>query len=313
VTPESLVPVDVLVIGEALVDVVVDGSVTEHVGGSPANVAVGLGRRGVDVALLTQIGRDARGGRITEHLGRSHVRVLGESLSDRPTSTATAVVSADGSADYRFDITWEVTAAPVPVAPTIVHTGSIAAFLDPGRRAVLAHIDRLRPLAVTFDPNIRAELIGSHAEAMECFRECAARADLVKMSDEDAAWIYPHLSVDEVASAVGELGPRLVVITRGAHGATLATATSEVRVASVRASVVDTIGAGDTYMASLVADVLALGDRPLGDEVVRLMGERAARAAAITVSRRGADLPWAEELGEPGPCGVPGHAPARLR
>lgn len=296
-TPAESTPVDVLVIGEALIDVVNDGSITEHVGGSPANVALGLGRRGVGVALLTRIGHDARGTRISEHLGRSHVRVLDESFSDRPTSTAVAVVTADGSADYTFDVTWDVTSAPVPVVPKIVHTGSIAAFLEPGRRSVLTHIDRLHPLTVTFDPNIRPDLIGSHAEAVDCFRECAARADLVKMSDEDAAWIYPRLAPDEVARAVGELGPRLVVITRGAHGASLATATSEVHVASVPTQVVDTIGAGDTYMASLVADMLGLGDRPLGDDVTTAMGQRAARAAAITVSRRGADLPWAHELG----------------
>ncbi|MEV7630270.1 carbohydrate kinase [Actinoplanes sp. NPDC089786] len=298
-TSRTMPPTDVLVIGEALGDIVDDGSVTEHVGGSPANVALGLGRRGLDVALLTQIGRDTRGSRIARHLERSGVRLLDESFSDHATSTATATVAADGSADYRFDVQWRLSPAPLPVSPTVVHTGSIAAFLEPGRHSVLAHIDRLRPPVVTFDPNIRADLLGSHPEALNCFRESAARADLVKMSDEDAAWIYPSMAPDEVARAVGNLGPRLVVITRGARGATLTTATSEVHLPSVKTPVADTIGAGDTYMASLILDLLTLRGHPLDVDTVARMGERAAQAAAITVSRPGADLPWAHELAGP--------------
>lgn len=295
-TPEGFESVDVLVIGEALVDIVDNGQVAEHPGGSPANVALGLGRRGVSVALLTDIGRDERGGRIVRHLERSHVRVLGESFSDRPTSTATARLAADGSASYQFDVQWRPSPAPLAVSATVVHTGSIAAFLEPGRRAVLAHVDRLRPPIVTFDPNIRPDLLGTHAESLDSFREWAARADVVKMSDEDAAWLLPQLSPEDVARAVGQLGPRLVVITRGASGATLTTATSEVHVPPTRASVVDTIGAGDTYMASLIVDLLGLRDRPLDDETVARLGQRAARAAAITVARHGADLPWKHEL-----------------
>lgn len=294
--PAAAEHVEVLVIGEALVDIVDSGSLTEHPGGSPANVALGLGRRGVDVALLTDLGRDERGARVADHLERSHVRVLDESFSDRRTSTATASLAADGSATYRFDVRWRLSPTPLRLSATVVHTGSIAAFLEPGRQAVLAHIDRLSPQTVTFDPNIRPDLLGSRAAALEAFRELAARADVVKMSDEDAAWLYPGVSSEEVARAVGHLGPRLVVVTRGARGATLSTATSEISVPPVRTTVADTIGAGDTYMASLIVDLLALGDRPLDDGTVGRLGRRAAHAAAVTVSRRGADLPWEHEL-----------------
>lgn len=289
--------VDVLVIGEALVDIVESGtSTTEHPGGSPANVALGLGRRGVDVALLTDLGNDRRGNRIVGHLERSGVHVLTESFSDRPTSTATATLRDDGSASYLFDVRWNPAAAPPTLSPVLVHTGSIAAFLQPGRATVLADLDRLDARLVTFDPNIRPALLGTHAETLADFEDMAARADIVKMSDEDAEWLYPNSSPVEVTERVGGLGARLVVITRGAGGAVLTTADAVVSVAASAVPVIDTIGAGDTYMSSLIADALALRDHPLDADALERLGNRAGRAAAVTVSRRGADLPWEEEL-----------------
>ncbi|MDQ0726687.1 PfkB family carbohydrate kinase [Microbacterium sp. W4I20] len=290
-------PVDVLVVGEALVDIVEGGgSATEHPGGSPANVALGLGRRGIDVALLTDLGRDPRGSRIARHLERSGVRVLAESFSDRPTSTATATLRDDGSASYLFDVQWNPGAAPLAVSPVVVHTGSIGAFLHPGRATVIAHLDRLGARLVTFDPNIRPALLGTHAETLADFEDMAARAGIVKMSDEDAQWLYPRLSPTEVSDRVRALGPRLVVITRGEGGSMLTAEAAAVSIAASIVPVIDTIGAGDTYMTSLIADVLALSDRDLDRTRLEWLGRRAARAAAITVSRAGADLPWQDEL-----------------
>ena len=251
--------VDALVIGEALVDIVVDRSGSaEHPGGSPANVAMGLGRRGVDVALLTDLGRDARGSLVVDHLERSNVHVIQESLSDRPTSSATATLAQDGSAAYRFDVRWQPPAGPLPVRARLVHTGSIASFLEPGRSSVLDHLDRLRAPLVTLDPNIRPALLGTQAEALLRFEELASRADIVKMSDEDAAWLYPRLTPVEVSRVVRELGPGLVVVTLGADGALLTTTDGEHAVPGVATTVADTIGAGDTFMASLIVDALAV-------------------------------------------------------
>lgn len=306
--------VDALVIGEALVDIVVDGAETaEHPGGSPANVALGLGRRGIDVALLSDIGRDERGSRIVRHLERSNVCVIEQSFSERPTSSATATLGHDGSAAYRFDVRWQPSAEPFPLRPRLVHTGSIAAFLEPGRTAVLRHLDRLVHLdrlhhlvapLVTVDPNIRPALLGTHAQTLVQFEELAARADIVKMSDEDAAWLYPRLTPGEVSRAVRELGPALVVVTLGADGAILTTADGERAVPGVATTVADTIGAGDTFMASLIVDALAVVDGAAEGELlgaldpatVDRIGRRAAAAAAITVSRAGADLPWTDDL-----------------
>lgn len=297
---DAVESVDVLVIGEALVDIVEDGtSTTEHPGGSPANVALGLGRRGIDVALLTDLGRDPRGSRIVGHLERSGVRVLAESFSDRPTSTATATLRDDGSASYLFDVHWNPGAAKLAVSPVLVHTGSIGAFLQPGCTTVLAHLDRLNARLVTFDPNIRPALLGTHAETLAGFEELASRADIVKMSDEDAGWLYPHMSPTEACERVCALGPRLVVITLGAEGAQLVAQDISVSVAASVGSVSDTIGAGDTYMSSVIADMSTL-DRPLDRSTIEVLGIRAAGAAAITVSRAGADLPWAKDLAKAG-------------
>src|SRR5699024_10979631 len=111
-------PAGVLVVGEALIDIVDDGALrSEHVGGSPANVALGLGRRGADVTLLTQIARDERGSRIVEHVVASGVRVSDQSWSLDRTSTALAKVESDGAATYTFDIVWDAMHAPEGIRP----------------------------------------------------------------------------------------------------------------------------------------------------------------------------------------------------
>lgn len=288
--------VDVLVIGEALIDIVErDGGAREHVGGSPANVALGLGRRGLDVALLTQVGDDERGRAITAHLAESGAHVLPQSFGAARTSKALARTAPDGAAEYEFDIAWDAL-PPVDVAPRLVHTGSIAAFLEPGATSVRELLSRA-DAQVTFDPNIRPALLGSRAEAFPAFEAIARLSTVVKMSDEDAAWLFPGRTVDEVLDTVLALGARLAAITQGADGATLATSADRVHVPPVQVRAVDTIGAGDTFMASLIHSTLGLEGVELGLPILERIGEEAVRAAAITVSRAGADLPWANELG----------------
>ncbi|WP_243077159.1 carbohydrate kinase [Microbacterium sp. SS28] len=291
--------VEVLVIGEALIDITSgpDGS-REVPGGGPANVALGLGRRGVDVALLTNLGRDARGSAITRHLEKSGVWVLAESFVRDTTSTAVATITADGSARYDFDVRWAASQAPLHVRPRAVHTGSVAAFLGPGDAVVLQQLDRLQPDIVTFDPNIRPALISDAAHARSRFEEFARRATVVKLSDEDAEFLYPDVAIPGVLDAIGSLGPRLVAVTRGSQGAVLAAEGLVVEVPGRAVSVLDTIGAGDTFMSSLIFDYIALEEQALSAETLADIGGRAATAASITVARAGADLPWQHELAE---------------
>lgn len=289
--------VDVLVIGEALVDITTAGEeVVEMPGGGPANVALGLGRQGIAVALLTRLGTDSRGSSITRHLERSGVWVLAESFGAGPTSTAHAHILDDGSARYEFSIDWTASRERLPVRPRTIHAGSVAAFLPPGDEVVLQQIDRLAPEIVTFDPNIRPALVGDPDRARARFEEFARRSTVLKLSDEDADFLYPGVDEAGVLDVISDLGPRLVALTRGARGAVLAAEGQIVEVPGRRVAVADTIGAGDTFMASLVADYPPLHHADLTEQHLRTLALRAVDAAAITVERPGADLPWAAEL-----------------
>lgn len=295
---ETTADVDVLVIGEALMDIVDTGSwASEHVGGSPANVAVGLGRRGVDVALLSQVGRDPRGEVIADHLRTSGVRLLAESFSAPRTSTALVTVGSDGQPKYDFDVHWGPLPAIAVPTPRVVHSGSVATLLEPAAHSVRRLIAATDASEVTFDPNVRPALLGTHSAAVECFTAMASSSSVVKMSDEDARWLFPRLDLHEVLDAILALGPRLAVVTLGPRGAILACSAARVTVPAPLVRAVDTIGAGDTFMASLIHSLLRLrADSDMDAEVIRAMGERAVAAAAVTVSRKGADLPWSTEL-----------------
>jgi fructokinase len=289
---------EVLVIGEALIDVVTTGpQEVEHVGGSPANVAYGLARLGVRTALLTAIGDDARGGLIRTHLESAGVNVLPASITPWRTSSATARLDATGSASYEFDIRWELVETDNLPAASAVHVGSISAFLEPGASAVLKILrGRVGNELISFDPNIRPALVGDPDAARERFHSLVGLADVVKLSDEDARWLFPDASIDDVISRVLDYGADLVAVTRGGEGSRLATDSDRIDVPSYRVEVVDTIGAGDTYMASLIASVRNLDVSAMAPEALHRVGERAAAASALTVSRAGAALPSAEEL-----------------
>lgn len=294
-----------MVIGEALVDIVhrLDGRVEEMPGGSPANVALALGRLGHRPTLVTQLADDRHGRTVRRWLEASDVDVLA-STSTR-TSTATARLDAFGAAEYDFDLDWAVTlGTPDPV--DLVHAGSIAALLDPGAIEVVRAVRELRGSAVvTYDPNVRPALLGDRSEVRGRIEQVVALADLVKASDEDLAWLYPGVPLVEVAKTWQASGPVVVVVTSGASGALAVTEQGVWEVEAPLVEVADTVGAGDTFMAALIDVALRLGVRgAAGREALRHIGssgltgmlERAARAAAITVSRPGADPPTAAEL-----------------
>lgn len=289
---------DVVVVGEALVDVVVSprGSV-EHPGGSPANVAYGLGRLGAATALLTSIGDDYHGAAIEQHLRSAGVALLPGSKGPGRTATATATLASDGSAHYDFDIRWDLPRIAPATLPKVLHTGSIATFLAPGAAAVRELLEQSHQRCmVTYDPNIRPALLGSHFEARTTFEELVPFTEVVKLSDEDAQWLYPRLTLEDVAQRILGLGPGLVALTRGAEGSLLTTAGARVAVPPVTADVVDTIGAGDSYMSALIYGLLMRGADGLAPSVLESLGRLASRAATITVSRPGANPPTSEEL-----------------
>ncbi|MGP6169901.1 carbohydrate kinase family protein [Microbacterium sp. A204] len=290
----------VLVIGETLIDALPQ---REEVGGSPANVAVGLGRLSVPVRFHSAIGTDVRADRIAEHFRESGVEVTAQSRSLTTTSVAHVELDGEGAATYRFEIDsslapWDYRGEP------IVHIGSLFAFLEPAATAVETFVKTLPPEAiVTFDPNIRAELIDDVTSARDRFARLCALSDIVKLSDEDARWLYPSSSESDVLTQIASFGPHLVALTRGAEGAVMFACGATVSTRPAKVPVVDTVGAGDTFMAALISCVVVGGLPATTGEVARI-GDLAAMAAGVTVSRRGADLPWAEEL--------PGFLPALM-
>ncbi|MEP6629886.1 MAG: PfkB family carbohydrate kinase, partial [Lapillicoccus sp.] len=197
--PNDATPV--LVIGEALVDAVERSGApaVEHVGGSPANVAFGLAALGHDVALATWVGSDARGVRIADRCREMGTRLVDGSDGADHTSVARAVLDDQGAATYDFDITWQV--PPVPDLGSFghIHTGSIAAVLEPGGTQVLDLVERAgRTATVSYDPNARPSLMGSPDDVRPRMEALIASADVVKASDEDIAWLYPDRYVPDV-------------------------------------------------------------------------------------------------------------------
>jgi fructokinase len=296
---------DVMVVGEALVDVVrtADGETGEHPGGSAANVAVALARLGRSVRFATSYADDAHGRLLGEHLRTSGVELALDPHVVARTSTAAATIGADGAATYEFDLDWRLGEVPLAPAPAAVHVCSLGAVVEPGASAVLELVEQLREQATTtYDVNVRAAVTGTGSEVVERVERVVALADLVKVSDEDLTELWPTLPVEQAAARLLSMGPAAVVLTRGGEGATWFDREREVTVAPRPVVVADTIGAGDTFAAALV-DGLAegglLGGRlpALPAEVVERLLAHAAQAAAVTVSRPGADPPYRSELG----------------
>ncbi|MDX2295783.1 MULTISPECIES: carbohydrate kinase family protein [Streptomyces] len=293
-----------LVIGECVADIVREPGTADvvHPGGSPANVAYGLARLGRDTTLLTQLADDDAGRLIADHLTGAGVRIA---VGGSPARTPTAVVSLDGrgQAAYAFDIAWTLTADEPPATEgpvRHVHLGSIAAVTAPGAATVLALTGRLRTTAtVSYDPNVRPALMGEHGPAVARVERCVALADLVKASDEDLAWLYPGESPARVAARWLALGPAVVLVTRGGAGSLAVTRDHTVSAGAPPVAVVDTVGAGDSFM-SAVLDALAGRDRAglaeLGAADLAGLLARAGAAAAVTVSRAGARPPDRAEL-----------------
>jgi fructokinase len=290
----------VLVIGEALVDIVRHGDeVIERPGGSPANVALGLARLGVPTRLHTALARDAPGDRIARHLLDAGVAIEPTSYVLDHTSTAIARLDADGSATYDFDIEWQLDGRPALAGASVVHAGSLGLFLDPGADVVLESLRAMRGHAlISIDPNIRPALLPDRSATRERFEKLAGVVDLVKLSDEDAAWLYPDAPTDAVLDRLLELGVGLAAVTAGERGAVLATSGCRVAVRGVAVDVRDTIGAGDSFMAALLAGVqrAAVPFGVLGSADLDRLGGYAAAAAAVTVGRVGADLPYAIDI-----------------
>ena len=215
------------------------------------------------------------------------MRLLPASLRDSATSTAVATIGDDGAASYEFDVEWDLGAVEVD-EPDWIHVGSIATFLAPGADAIEHYLDGAQA-RVSYDPNIRAALLPSVSLARERFERIAGLSDVLKLSDEDASWLYPGLNENDLLDRLFARGPTVVAITRAANGAVIASPELRLEVAAVSVDVRDTVGAGDSFMAALIAELM--DDKPLDAAATTAIA-----AAAITCSRSGAQLPTRAEL-----------------
>lgn len=297
-----------LVVGEALVDVVPDRDGHPHdlPGGSPANVAITLGRLGRDVRLVTVLGDDPRGRLVRSWLEASGVSVLAQAPASGRTSSAAVTLDETGAATYDFDLAWDLADVPREDCD-VFHVGSIATVLAPGADVVLEAVRSHHGRAlISLDPNARPVLTPDRAAAAARVEEIVALAGVVKVSDEDLEWLFPDATPVATASRWATAGPGLVVVTRGGEGAVAVRPDgTTLEVPGVPVVVADTVGAGDTFSGVLIDTLLALGiSGPGGADALRALSDRdvldlvttAAIGAAITVSRPGADPPHRAEL-----------------
>lgn len=307
----------ILCCGEALIDMLPAPTATgrhafvPHPGGAVLNTAVALGRLGAEVGLLTGLSTDIFGHQLSEALAASHVDASLAIRSDRPTTLA-FVQLVDGQARYSFydenSAGRMLTGAEMPAVPdrfSALFFGGISLACEPAAEAyadLLAHEGKTR--AVMLDPNIRPGFIEDAERYRARLDAMLTQADIVKVSDEDLAWIVPDgSSVTEKVAVLRRRGPAVVIVTRGGEGATgfLADGT-EVQVSAARVAVVDTVGAGDTFNAGVLAK-LAENGHLIKDSLASLSAQAlqeamayGAKVAGVTVSRAGADPPWARDL-----------------
>ncbi len=296
----------VWVVGEVLIDLIPNGS--EHlavVGGGPANTAKALSKLGVKTHFIDGISTDKYGQMAKTELLSANVFLDYVQFSNKPTCTAKVTLSKSGSASYEFVI--EDTATfdfsdqwlpdPQNLKPSLLHVGTLATVIEPGASVLFEWAQRVAHVApIVFDPNIRPAVLSDRNEYVKKVEKWVAISSAVKVSDEDLNWLYPGKAIDEIVKNWLEEGVQIVVVTLGDKGITAYRENEQLSVDAVKVVVADTVGAGDTVGAVLVEAIVKWGLDRLTGEVLKTMLNRATKAAAITVSRIGANPPSKEEI-----------------
>jgi fructokinase len=301
----------IVVGGEALVDLVDEqGELRSVPGGGPFNTAIALGRLGVPVAYLGTLSNDDHGCVLARLLVEAGVDMSLVRRSEAPTPFAVVHQHDGGGNTYTFHLAnTSFTDLPLDAVPELpedafaIHVGTLGLAIDPPAAAYEALLEReVGRRTIVLDPNVRPAVFGDQGSYRARFERLAGLATIVKLSDDDATWIYPELELADILGRVLALGPRLVAITMGTDGAVAASADGYARVAAVPVTVADTVGAGDSFGAALLAalaerDALELDATELLDDA--LLEEAityAVTAAAITCTRTGAVPPSRAEI-----------------
>ena len=296
----------VWVVGEVLIDLIPDGSDrTPIVGGGPANTAKALSKLGIDTQFIDGISTDNYGQMAKDELVHSGVKLDYVKYSDKPTCLAIVSLSDSGSASYEFvientatfDFTPDWLPNPQTERPLLLHIGTLATVIEPGASVLFDWAQSVAKVApIVFDPNIRPAVISDRKQYLNQVERWVSISSAVKVSDEDIKWLYPSLEINQVVNNWLAKGPSLIVVTYGDNGLAGYRVDEKLSIEAVKVSVADTVGAGDTVGAILVEAIVKDGLDTLCGVRLEMMLKRAAKAAAITVSRSGANPPTLKEI-----------------
>ena len=296
----------VWVAGEVLIDLFPDGA--DHrpiVGGGPANTAKALSKLGIATQFIDGISSDAYGHMAKDELVASGVNLDYVRYSNKPTCLAIVSLSDSGSASYEFvientatfDFTSDWLPNPQTERPALLHIGTLATAIEPGASVLFDWVRSVAKVApIIFDPNIRPAVISDREKYVMQVERWVSISSAVKVSDEDIKWLYPSLEIDQVVNNWLAKGPSLIVVTYGDKGLAGYRVGEKVSVDAIKVAVADTVGAGDTVGALLVEAIVKDSLSSLSGVRLEMMLKRAAKAAAITVSRSGANPPTVKEI-----------------
>jgi fructokinase len=296
----------VWVAGEVLIDLIPNGDqYFAVVGGGPANTAKALANLGLKTHFIDGISTDNYGQMAKAELLSANVLLDYAKYSSKPTCRAKIKLSKSGSAAYEFVIEGTATfdfsdlwlPDPQSLKPSLLHIGTLATVIDPGASVLFEWAQSVAQVApIVFDPNVRPAVLGDRDGYVRRVEKWVGISSVVKVSDEDLNWLYPGKAIVEIAKKWLAVGVQLVVVTLGDKGITAYRKNEVISVDAVKVVVADTIGAGDTVGAVLVEAIVNKGLDKLTGDMLKTMLSRAAKAAAITVSRTGANPPSKAEI-----------------
>jgi fructokinase len=296
----------VWVCGEVVIDLIPDGTERKAVvGGGPANTAKALAKLGITTQFIDGISTDKYGQMALGELQKDGVLLDFVKFSDKPTCLAIVSLNSKGGATYEFVIddtaTFDFSHSWLPNAvdkkPLLLHIGTLVTAIEPAASVLFEWAKKVARVApIVFDPNIRPAVMSDRNEYVKQVERWVSISNAVKVSDDDIYWLYPGQDLDKVTKRWLEMGPELIVVTFGDKGLAGYRENSKISVDAKKVVVADTVGAGDTVGAILVEAIIEDGLDKLTNERLSLMLDRAARAAAITVSRSGALPPGRDEI-----------------
>ena len=299
---------EIWVCGEVLIDLIPRGEKKiAIVGGGPANTAKALALLGFDSYFIDGISSDAYGEKAKAELLDAGVNLKYANFTDKPTCTADVSLDSAGVASYvfaiegsaTFDFSHDWLPDPIEKKPAVLQIGTLATIVEPAATILLEWAQKVATVApIVFDPNVRSSVVSDRTKYQAAVARWTAISAVIKVSEDDLAWLYPDREQLDIAAQWLNEGAALVIITKGSYGLIGITKEGSVTVPGVKVEVADTVGAGDTVGAIMVEAIVERGLAALHGEVLREVLTRAAKAASITCSRAGANPPTRAEIEE---------------